>query len=117
VLVGDRAHTTHFSIGMGTTLALKDAAALADQLHAQADLPSALAAYEQQRKQDMAATAAAGHNSGRWFEHVDRYIGLPPRKFAALLHARRSPVVAALPPRVSYLLREAVQKTRTRVRS
>jgi 2-polyprenyl-6-methoxyphenol hydroxylase-like FAD-dependent oxidoreductase len=120
VLIGDSAHTTHFSIGMGTTLALKDAAALADHLGPEAglpaNLPAALAAYEEQRKQEMAVVAAAGHNSGRWFERMDRYIGLPPRQFAALMHARRSPVVAALPPRVSYLLREAVQKTRARAR-
>src|SRR3954453_3213987 len=46
VLLGDAAHTAHFSIGSGTKLAMEDALSLVACLHECADLPTALAAYE-----------------------------------------------------------------------
>ena len=50
VLLGDAAHTTHYSIGAGTTLALEDAIALAAALREHPGLPHALARYERERK-------------------------------------------------------------------
>jgi hypothetical protein len=50
VLAGDAAHTTHFTIGSGTKLAIEDAIGLAAALGDHRDLESALAAYEQRRK-------------------------------------------------------------------
>src|SRR6476659_1455224 len=50
VLLGDAAHTAHFSIGSGTKLAMEDALALAACLHEQPDIDSALTAYEVERK-------------------------------------------------------------------
>src|SRR5207244_12663977 len=50
VLVGDAAHTAHFSIGSGTKLAMEDAIALAAALQRHRDVPSALAAYEEERR-------------------------------------------------------------------
>ena len=49
VLLGDAAHTAHFSIGSGTKLAMEDALALAACLHEQPGLDAALAAYEAER--------------------------------------------------------------------
>ncbi len=47
VLMGDAAHTAHFSIGSGTKLALEDAIGLAQSIdRASKDIPSAIAAYE-----------------------------------------------------------------------
>jgi 2-polyprenyl-6-methoxyphenol hydroxylase-like FAD-dependent oxidoreductase len=110
VLLGDSAHTTHFSTGKGTTLALQDAACLADQLGRQADVESALKAYELQRKQDLAGDVVEAYWSARWFDSLDRYIGLEPEKFGALLFGRTSPLVAVLPPRFYHLIRPVAQK-------
>ena len=58
VLLGDAAHTAHFSIGSGTKLAMEDALALAACLHENADVESALAAYETERKPVVESTSA-----------------------------------------------------------
>ncbi|HEY0934702.1 MAG TPA: FAD-dependent monooxygenase [Trebonia sp.] len=112
VLVGDSARTAHFAVGMGTTLAFDDVMLLADLLHRQADLEAALQTYEQQRKREVAATLAEAHCSTQWFENLDRYSRLSPRRFGALLFARRSPLIAVLPPWLSYLLRQASGKVK-----
>ncbi|HET7187512.1 MAG TPA: FAD-dependent monooxygenase, partial [Gemmatimonadaceae bacterium] len=49
VLVGDAAHTAHFSIGSGTKLAMEDAIALARALVECDDVPQAFVRYEQER--------------------------------------------------------------------
>ena len=110
VLLGDSAHTTHFSTGKGTTLALQDAACLADQLARQADVGSALKSYELQRKHDLAGDVVEAYWSARWFDSLDRYIGLKPQRFGALLFGRTSSLVAVLPPRLYHLLRPVAQK-------
>jgi anthraniloyl-CoA monooxygenase len=84
VLMGDAAHTAHFSIGSGTKLALEDAIALVDALArtrtpgaplAKADLPAALAAYEKARRPGVDAIQRAAQVSMEWFEEVERYFG------------------------------------------
>jgi len=107
VLAGDAAHTTHFSIGSGTTLAIEDVMALAGSLRQHADLGRALTAYERQRQAAICQRQSDSRFSARWFENIPRYIGLPPEEFARLLYARRSPLVARLPPRMSCLLLRA----------
>jgi 2-polyprenyl-6-methoxyphenol hydroxylase-like FAD-dependent oxidoreductase len=107
VLVGDSAHTTHFATGVGTKLALEDAVVLADSLHSHASLEAALQAYETRRQAEVLPAATEARFSARWFENVPRYINLKPRQFEQLLHARRSPITTALPPRLSYLLLRA----------
>jgi anthraniloyl-CoA monooxygenase len=80
VLVGDAAHTAHFSIGSGTKLALEDAIALADALFASAtpapELRPALAAFEATRKPVVDRFQAAAYRSLTWLEDVDRYLDL-----------------------------------------
>ncbi|WP_250399133.1 bifunctional salicylyl-CoA 5-hydroxylase/oxidoreductase [Streptomyces cellostaticus] len=82
VLLGDAAHTAHFSIGSGTKLAVEDALALAACVAEQPDVPSALAAYEEERKPVVASTQRAARASLEWFEDLDRHVGGPPRQFA-----------------------------------
>lgn len=82
VLLGDAAHTAHFSIGSGTKLAVEDALALAACLEEQPDVPRALAAYEEERKPVVASAQRAARASLEWFENLPRYLGRPPRQFA-----------------------------------
>ncbi|WP_326799092.1 bifunctional salicylyl-CoA 5-hydroxylase/oxidoreductase [Streptomyces sp. NBC_01808] len=82
VLLGDAAHTAHFSVGSGTKLAVEDALALAACVEEQPDVPAALAAYEAERKPVVASTQRAAHASREWFEDLARHLGRPPRQFA-----------------------------------
>jgi anthraniloyl-CoA monooxygenase len=89
VLMGDAAHSAHFSIGSGTKLALEDAIvlALAFDRHGR-DVPAALAAYQSERKTDVLRIQSAARNSTEWFEHVARYAHLEPEQFAYSLLTR-----------------------------
>ncbi|MFD5480786.1 bifunctional salicylyl-CoA 5-hydroxylase/oxidoreductase [Streptomyces hawaiiensis] len=88
VLLGDAAHTAHFSIGSGTKLAVEDALALAACLEERDTLPEALAAYEAERRPVVASTQRAARASLEWFEHLDLYLDQPPRQFAFNLLTR-----------------------------
>ncbi|WP_420129617.1 bifunctional salicylyl-CoA 5-hydroxylase/oxidoreductase [Longimicrobium sp.] len=88
VLIGDAAHTAHFSIGSGTKLAMEDAIALARILHRQKDLPAALREYQEERRTDALRLQNAARNSMEWFENVRRYINLDPPQFAYSLLTR-----------------------------
>lgn len=88
VLLGDAAHTAHFSIGSGTKLAVEDALALAACVEEQPDLPSALAAYEAERRPVVESVQRAAAASLRWFEDAARYVDQPPRQFAFNLLTR-----------------------------
>jgi anthraniloyl-CoA monooxygenase len=81
VLLGDAAHTAHFTIGSGTKLAMEDAIALVDALGRHERLADALAYYEQGREPVVEATQEAAFESLSWFEHLDRYLDLAPRQF------------------------------------
>jgi 2-polyprenyl-6-methoxyphenol hydroxylase-like FAD-dependent oxidoreductase len=110
VLAGDAAHTTHYTIGSGTTLAIEDAIALAGNLrrhHGEQRL--ALESYERQRKAALLRPQSDARFSARWFESISRYAGLEPHEFSALLHGRRSPLLPHLPPRLYYRLHQATE--------
>jgi 2-polyprenyl-6-methoxyphenol hydroxylase-like FAD-dependent oxidoreductase len=83
VLVGDALHTAHFSIGSGTRLAMEDAIALAKTLeqHA-ADLPAALAPYEESRKLIVTRLVTAANASAAWYERFAEHMALAPMDFA-----------------------------------
>ncbi|WP_046779563.1 bifunctional salicylyl-CoA 5-hydroxylase/oxidoreductase [Streptomyces yangpuensis] len=88
-LVGDAAHTAHFSIGSGTKLAVEDALALAEALDASdGDVPAALTAYEAARRPAVASTQRAAAASSRWFEDLAGYLDQPARQFAFNLLTR-----------------------------
>ncbi|MDH2413849.1 FAD-dependent monooxygenase [Nocardioides sp. CER19] len=97
-LMGDAAHTTHFSVGAGTRLALEDAMGLADALREHVDLPAALAAYRERRAAELAAAQQEARNSAAWFENVPRYIDRDAVQFARLMSARRSTLLQHIPP-------------------
>ncbi|MEU7425593.1 bifunctional salicylyl-CoA 5-hydroxylase/oxidoreductase [Streptomyces sp. NPDC040750] len=88
VLLGDAAHTTHFSIGSGTKLAVEDALALAACLEEQPDVHAALTAYEEERRPVVASTQRAARASLEWFENLRLYVGQPARQFAFNLLTR-----------------------------
>ncbi len=88
VLMGDAAHSAHFSIGSGTKLALEDAIALARAIQRHDDLAAALAAYETERRVEVLRLQSAARNSTEWFENVARYAKFPPRQFAYSLLTR-----------------------------
>ena len=82
VLLGDAAHTAHFSIGSGTKLAMEDALALAACLHEQPGVDAALAAYEAERRPVVASAQRAAQASLEWFENLGQYVHQEPEQFA-----------------------------------
>ncbi|MFJ9846575.1 FAD-dependent monooxygenase [Kitasatospora sp. NPDC101155] len=88
VLLGDAAHSAHFSIGSGTKLALEDALALAAALSEQPTLDGALAAYEAERRPVVESTQRAAQASLEWFETVGRRTGQGIDQFAFNLLTR-----------------------------
>jgi anthraniloyl-CoA monooxygenase len=89
VLMGDAAHTAHFSIGSGTKLALEDAIELARCIgKAPGGLAAALKNYEAVRSIEVLRIQNAARNSTEWFENVTRYADLPPEQFAYSLLTR-----------------------------
>jgi anthraniloyl-CoA monooxygenase len=88
VLLGDAAHTAHFSIGSGTKLAMEDALALAAALVENRDVGPALEAYERERRPVVESTQRAAHASREWFENIGQYVGQEPQQFAFNLLTR-----------------------------
>lgn len=88
VLLGDAAHTAHFSIGSGTKLAMEDAIALVNALSTHQDLAEALTMYELERRPIVETIQQAAQESRIYFEGIARYRNLPPRQFAFNLLTR-----------------------------
>jgi anthraniloyl-CoA monooxygenase len=83
VLIGDAAHTAHFSIGSGTKLAMEDAIALARGLERHPDdLTAALTDYELERRPVVERFQEAAAESRTYFENTRRYLHLEPMEFA-----------------------------------
>jgi len=88
VLLGDAAHTAHFSIGSGTKLAMEDSIALVDALRRRQDLDAAVNDYEMERQPVVERFQEAALESSSYFEHVARYAHFDPRQFAFNLLTR-----------------------------
>ena len=88
VLLGDAAHTAHFSIGSGTKLAMEDAVGLAWAFQSSDEVEAALAAYEAERRPIVESTQRAAQASLEWFEGISRYVGQERRQFAFNLLTR-----------------------------
>jgi anthraniloyl-CoA monooxygenase len=88
-LLGDAAHTAHFSVGSGTRMAMVDAIALRDALLVRpGDVPGALAAYEEERRPQVESLQRAAQASLEWFEATERYWEMDPLQFAFTLLTR-----------------------------
>ena len=88
VLMGDAAATGHFSIGSGSRLAFDSAIALADYLHSEATMEAAFQRYQEERRIEVLRLQSAARNSLEWFEEVERYLDMPPLRFAYSLLTR-----------------------------
>lgn len=88
VLMGDAAHSLHFSIGSGTRLAMEDAITLARTLDQTPWISDALYEYEQERRVEILRNQNAAANSMEWFENVHRYAHFDPQQFAYTLLTR-----------------------------
>lgn len=81
VLIGDAAHTAHFSIGSGTKLAMEDAIALSREVARGGDVSEALHRYQEERELEALKLQSAARNRMEWFENVARYTHLEPLQF------------------------------------
>ena len=94
VLLGDAAHTAHFSIGSGTKLALEDAIKLAEVMSRphiaqnRANMAEALDEYQKERHTEVLKIQNSARNSTEWFETLDRYLDFAPKQFAYSLLTR-----------------------------
>lgn len=88
VLLGDAAHTAHFSIGSGTKLAVEDAMALVEAVGRHDDVEGALQEYERVRRPVVESFQRAAMVSLKWFEDTERYMRHPPVRFGFSLLTR-----------------------------
>ncbi|TMD35197.1 MAG: bifunctional salicylyl-CoA 5-hydroxylase/oxidoreductase [Chloroflexi bacterium] len=88
LLIGDAAHTAHFSIGSGTKLAMEDSLALAACLHENPSVETALIAYEAERRPVVESAQRAAQASLEWFENISQYTRQEPLQFAFNLLTR-----------------------------
>lgn len=88
VLIGDAAHTAHFSIGSGTKLAMEDSIALVEAVRSHRDVPAILAAYQESRWIDVAKLQRTAETSQAWFENIGRLRDVPPEAFVMSMMTR-----------------------------
>ena len=82
VLIGDAAHTAHFSIGSGTKLAMEDAVSLVKHVATASDVPAGLESFQAERSLEALKLQSAARNRMEWFENVARHTHLEPWQFA-----------------------------------
>lgn len=88
VLIGDAAHTAHFSIGSGTKLAMEDSIELSHALSSHRTIEAALEAYERDRWVDVAKLQRAAEVSQSYFENIARWKDFDPEQFTVKLLTR-----------------------------
>ena len=90
ILLGDAAHTAHFSVGSGTKLAMEDAIELvaAFERKGLSNIPDALESYEEHRWVDVVKVQKAAQTSLEWFETSQRYQAQTPLRQAFNLMTR-----------------------------
>ncbi|WIV55776.1 FAD-dependent monooxygenase [Amycolatopsis nalaikhensis] len=77
VLLGDAAHTAHFSIGSGTKLAMEDAIGLVDALRSSPDIETAFERYETARRPAVERLQELARRSQLWWESFPARLDLP----------------------------------------
>ena len=95
VLIGDAAHTAHFSIGSGTKLAMEDSIALVEAVRGHREVGAALEAYEKSRWIDVSKLQRSAETSQAWFENIGRYREAPPEAFTMSMMTRSKRVTHA----------------------
>jgi anthraniloyl-CoA monooxygenase len=95
VVLGDAAHTAHWSIGSGTRLALEDAIALARAFVKHDDLPAAFAEFELERQPVVERLQDASRVSCDYFQSLTRYFTFEPLQFTYQLMTRTPRVTHA----------------------
>ena len=88
VLIGDAAHTTHFTLGSGTRLAMIDAVMLAQSLYEHQDPATAAQDYDRRGRAALRPIQAGARSSMAWFERADRYLDRDAVAFAYAMSAR-----------------------------
>jgi 2-polyprenyl-6-methoxyphenol hydroxylase-like FAD-dependent oxidoreductase len=81
VLIGDAAHTAHFSVGSGTKMAMEDAVALAGVLTRDGMGKGVLAVYEAERRPGVERIQDAAHPSLAWWERFPVWTRFDPAQF------------------------------------
>jgi 2-polyprenyl-6-methoxyphenol hydroxylase-like FAD-dependent oxidoreductase len=89
VLAGDAAHTTHFTLGSGTRLAMIDAVMLAQSLYDHDEITTALETYDRRGRAALRPIQAAARTSMAWFERADRYLDRDAVAFSYSMAARQ----------------------------
>jgi len=89
VLAGDAAHTTHFTLGSGTRLAMIDAVMLAQSLYDHDELAAALASFDRRGRAALRPIQAGARTSMAWFERADRYLDRDAVAFAYAMAGRQ----------------------------
>ena len=91
VLIGDAAHTTHFTLGSGTRLAMIDAVMLAHTLFERGEVGAALSEFDQRGRAALRPIQASARSSMAWFERADRYLDRDAVAFAYSMAGRHGP--------------------------
>lgn len=81
-LLGDAAHTAHYTLGSGTKLALEDAIALAQALAGEGSVKAAFTAYEEVRRPPVERFKKLAHRSQAWWDNYRLRVGLPAPRLA-----------------------------------
>jgi 2-polyprenyl-6-methoxyphenol hydroxylase-like FAD-dependent oxidoreductase len=89
VLIGDAAHTTHFTIGSGTRLAMIDAVSLAQSIYENPSPIDAQHVYDERRRGALRAVQASARTSQAWFENIDPYLDQDATGFAYSMSSRQ----------------------------
>ncbi|GAA5176178.1 hypothetical protein GCM10023321_83890 [Pseudonocardia eucalypti] len=95
VLLGDAAHTAHYSVGSGTKLAMEDAIALCEALAAAPDRDAAFAGYQRRRKPEVARMQALARRSQRWWDSFPARTHLPVEQLTVAYMSRAGNVPLA----------------------
>jgi hypothetical protein len=92
VILGDAAHTAHFSVGSGTKMAMEDAVVLASSIDEFVDMSAALDNYESIRQPQVARIQGSARPSLSWWEHFGRaYQHMQPWQFGYHFLSRSLP--------------------------
>ena len=97
VLMGDAAHTAHFSVGSGTKMAMEDSMALAGALVKHARMEDALAAYEAERRPEVERIQTAAAQSRDWFERTRTHVRHPTERLVFSLDLREGRPLTLVP--------------------